>query len=330
MILEKQKDYKKPIKNSIKKVAVIGAGTMGHGLALVHAIGGCEVDLYDTNPRALSRSKKLISAACETLIQAGVHEKTELRKAKARIYPRNKLAVAVADADLIVEAVVERADVKKQVFSEIGLYVNKNTIIASNTSYLDVFRLLPPGLSIQTLIAHWYTPPYIIDLVDIAPGPETNPENVEEVRILYEQFGKAPLIFDKLIQGYIANRLQSALNLECLHIIDEGWAEAKDIDFSIKHGLATRLAVLGHMRKMDFTGLEMVRNALASRAYSPPKLTGKSPTLERLIEAGNKGVMSGAGHYEYGDVSAEELFKDRDLRLLKMKKAIQNIGEKQI
>ena len=134
MILERQKKIcKKPRKNSIKKVAVIGAGTMGHALALVHAIGGCEVDLYDTNPIALSRSKKLISAACETLVQAEIHEKTELSAAKARIYRCNELSVAVADADLIVEAVVERANVKKQVFSEIGLYVNKNTIKYPNS-----------------------------------------------------------------------------------------------------------------------------------------------------------------------------------------------------
>ena len=149
------------------------------------------------------------------------------------------------------------------------------------------------------------------------------------LRILYEQFGKTPLVFEKLLQGYIANRLQSALNLESLRMIDEGWVEAKDIDFSIRHGLVARLAILGHMRKMDYTGLEIARDILASRVYTPPTPTGGSVTLDKLVEAGRNGVMSGAGHYDYGGEPAEKLLQIRDLKLLEMKKAIQNIEEKE-
>lgn len=313
----------------MKKVAVIGAGTMGHGLALVHAIGGCEVNLFDIDSDVLNRARQLIAAACATLVRAGVHQQHELDAAQARITLCSELAGAVADADLIVEAVVEKADVKRTVFSDIAAVAPAKSIIASNTSYLDVFPLLPDGLGVRTLIAHWYTPPYIIDLVDIAPGPETDPKHIQAIRTLYEDFGKAPLVFEKLIQGYIANRLQSALNLECLRMIDEGWAGAGDIDFSIRHGLVERLAVLGHMRKMDYTGIEMARNALASRVYTPPTPTGRSATLDRLVESGRTGVMSGAGHYDYGDVPAEKLLETRDVKLLEMKKAIQDIEGKQ-
>ncbi len=313
----------------MKNVAVIGAGTMGHGLALVHAIGGCQVRLFDIDPATLDRARDLIAAACGTLVRAGAHGQDDLDAAQARIVPCDDLAAAVADADLVVEAVVEKADIKRSVFAEIAAAAPADAVVASNTSYLDVFPLLPEGLETRTLIAHWYTPPYIIDLVDIAPGPDTDPKHVAALRDLYEGFGKAPLVFEKLIHGYIANRLQSALNLECLRMIDEGWTKAEDIDFSIRHGLVERLAVLGHMRKMDYTGIEMARNALASRAYTPPTPTGGSPTLDRLVEAGRTGVMSGAGHYDYGDRSPEELFETRDLKLLEMKKAIQDIEGKQ-
>lgn len=313
----------------MKKVTVIGAGTMGHGLALVHAIGGCQVQLFDIDAAVVERARKLIAAACATLVRAGVHQKQELDAAQARISPCNELAAAVADADLIVEAVVEKAEVKRTVYAEIAAAAPADAVIASNTSYLDVFPLLPDGLGVRTLIAHWYTPPYIIDLVDIAPGPDTDPKHVAAIRALYEGFGKAPLVFEKLIQGYIANRLQSALNLECMRMIDEGWVSAKDIDFSIRHGLVERLAVLGHMRKMDYTGIEMARNALASRVYTPPTPTGGSATLDRLVESGRTGVMSGAGHYDYDGEPAEKLLATRDMKLLEMKKAILDIEGKQ-
>lgn len=311
----------------MKNIAVIGAGTMGHGLALVHAIGGCDVRLYDIDPEMLTQARGLMKAACNTLQKDGVHTRAELDAALARIEDCNELAATVADADLIVEAVVEKTDVKRVVFAEIADLAPDDAVVASNTSYLDVFPLLPEKLKTRTLIAHWYTPPYIVDLVDIAPGPDTDPKHVETLRALYEGFGKAPLVFEKLIQGYIANRLQSALNLECLRMIDEGWVKAEDIDFSIRYGLIERLAVLGHMRKADYTGIQMMQNALASRAYQPPPQNGRSDTVDRLIAEGRTGVRAGAGFYDYGDKSPEALFEDRDLKLLKMKKAIQDIVE---
>ena len=312
----------------MKRVAVIGAGTMGHGLALVHAIGGCQVNLFDINPVVLGRAQKLISAACSTLVDAGVHQQADVDAAQSRIKQSSNIANALKNSELIVEAVVEKKEVKRSVFAEIAKFADANATIASNTSYLDVFSLLPNGLGIKTLIAHWYTPPYIIDLVDIAPGPETDQKYITKVRDLYEKFGKAPLIFEKLIQGYIANRLQSAMNLECLNMIDKGLVSAEAIDFSIRHGLASRLAVLGHMKKMDFTGIEMARNALASRVYTPPQPTGDSITLNQLIEKGRTGVMSGAGHYDYGNIPAEKLLEIRDLKLLEIKKAMKDIEGK--
>lgn len=309
----------------MKQVAVIGAGTMGHSLALVHGLGGCKVRIFDKNPAALGQAKKLIKAASATLLKSGVKNNSALEKAENSIDFCEDIKICLGNADLVIEAVVEDEDVKKAVFDNISDAAPNDAVIASNTSYLDIFPLLPGNLRSRTLIAHWYTPPYIIDLVDIAPGPDTDPIHLQMLRELYDSFGKAPLVFDRLIQGYIANRLQSALNLECLRMIDEGWVGAEDIDFSIRYGLVERLAVLGHMRKMDYTGIEMVRKALASRAYSPPPPTDHSPTLDELVKDGRTGVMAGAGHYDYGDKSPEKLFESRDLKLLEMKKAIKRI-----
>ncbi|MBN9671710.1 3-hydroxyacyl-CoA dehydrogenase family protein [Roseibium aggregatum] len=314
----------------IQRVAVIGAGTMGHALALVHALGGCPVNLFDSSPEVLSGAPVRIAAACGTLEEAGRISEEQAQAALQRIAFSGSLAEAVATADLIVEAVVEKAGIKRSVFAEIDAHAPMEAVIASNTSYLDVFPLIPQARQATSAIAHWYTPPYIVDLVDLVSGPRTNPEIVPALKSLYEGWGKAPLEFDTMVPGYIANRLQAALNLECLRMIEEFGVSAEDIDFSIRHGLVERLAVLGHMRKMDFTGLEMVRNGIASGTYQPPVNNGQSPVLDRLIEDGRSGVGAGAGFFDYGGASAEELFHDRDLRLLKFKTQLKNLmGEKQ-
>lgn len=311
----------------MKNIATIGAGTMGHALALVHAIGGCSVRLQDINADVLGKAPSLVAAACGTLVESGMISAEAAEAAKDRIRYVATLAEALDEVDLVVEAVVEKADIKQQVYAEIDALAPRSAILASNTSYLDVFPLMPASRADKSLVAHWYTPPYIVDLVDIAPGPACDPANVEAVRALYEGFGKAPLVFERLIPGYIANRLQSALNLECMRMIDEGWVGAAEIDFSIRHGLTERLTILGHMRKLDYTGLEMVRNGMATKSYIPPEQKGGSPTLSRLIDEGRTGVRAGAGFYDYPDSSPEALFKDRDLKLLKLKQAIKKIEE---
>lgn len=310
---------------SIKEVAVIGAGTMGHALALVHALGGCRVMLHDATASVLARAPDLIATACDTLCEAEAISARQAEAARNRVMLTDRLEQAVAKADLVVEAVVEKVEVKRAVFEDIDRHAPASAIIASNTSYLDVFPLIPASRQASSAIAHWYSPPYIVDLVDIAPGPSTAPQVIETLRALYQGFGKAPLVFGQLVPGYIANRLQAALNLECLRMIDEGWASAAEIDFSIEHGLIHRLALLGHMRKMDYTGLEMIRNGLAARTYQPPENTGRSAILERLVEDGRTGVRAGAGFYDYNGETMENLLHQRDLGLLQLKKTLSTL-----
>ncbi len=308
-------------------VAVIGAGTMGHALALVHALGGCDVALYDADEEVLARAPGLIADGLATLTRAGAIDVDVAARAGGRIRRAADLEGAIGHADLVVEAVVERAGIKKALFEEIDRYAPPDAILASNTSYLDVFPLIPEARRPFAAIAHWYTPPYIVDLVDIVPGPDTVPETITVLERLYKGFGKAPLVFDDHIPGYIANRLQMALNLECLRMLDEGWVDAADIDRSIRHGLVLRLAVLGHMQKMDFTGLEMVRNGVASGTYAPPAATGRSATLDRMIAEGRTGVSAGAGFFDYGDTPVDQLYRARDERLLRLKAALSDILE---
>lgn len=306
---------------------MLGAGTMGHALALVFALGGHRVRLTDSSAATLARAPALMRAALETLIEGGeAPDGFDAARLDAAISTHASLPDTVRGAAIVVEAIVERPDAKQALYAELDAMLPEATIIASNTSYLDVFPLIPERRQAQALIAHWYTPPYLVDLVDIVPGPNTDPMVVATLRDLVAAMGKQPVVFGKFISGYVANRLQSALSLEVNRLIDEGIATPEQIDLSVIHGLALRLPVLGHLMKADFTGLPMARNALANRTYTPPAARETSPTLEGLLAEGRTGAMSGRGYYDWGGKSPEDLFRARDRKLIAIRRAMREAG----
>jgi 3-hydroxybutyryl-CoA dehydrogenase len=311
----------------IATVGVIGAGTMGHALALVHALGGMQVRLQDSSEAALARAPGLIDSALATLVEAEAVTAADAKAAVARIGCMPDLAQAVTGVDLVVEAIVESPEAKREIFARIDAHARDDALIASNTSHLDIFDLVPAARARTTLIAHWYTPPYIVDLVDLVGGPGTDPAAIERLRVLYDALGKKPVVMRRFISGYIANRIQSAIGLEVYRLLDEGYATAEDIDTAVIHGLALRMPILGFLRKADFTGLDMVRRALANRTYEPPVPRSNSETLDRLLAEGRGGVMSGRGFFDYRGCTADELFRARDRRLLALKRHLDEQGD---
>jgi 3-hydroxybutyryl-CoA dehydrogenase len=309
------------------EVAVIGAGLMGHALALVFALGGHQVRLTDTSADSLERAPGLMAQALATLAEAsevdGTWNRHRLAKA-VRCVP--SLAETVQGASVVIEAVVERPDVKRALYEQLVGLMQPDAILASNTSNLDIFPLVPAALQARTIIAHWYTPPYLCDLVDLCPGPATQPGAVETVREMVAAMGKAPVVFKQMVQGYVANRLQAAMQLEVYRLLDEGLVTPKDIDDSVLHGLALRIPILGIMAKADFTGLLLMQQGLKNRSYTPPVPQDSSPTLDALIAEGRTGVMSGKGYFDWGDRSPEDLFQERDRKLLALKQALRAIG----
>jgi 3-hydroxybutyryl-CoA dehydrogenase len=308
-------------------VAVVGAGLMGHALALVFALGGHQVRLTDNNPDTLARAPDLMATALATLTEAGEADASWNRqKLSAAVRCVPSLAETVKDAALVIEAVVERPDVKRTLYDQLQSLMAPDAIVASNTSNLDIFPLVPDALQERTIIAHWYTPPYLCDLVDLCPGPRTKPGMVETVRDMVAAMGKAPVVFKQMVQGYVANRLQAAMQLEVYRLLDEGLVTAKDIDDSVLHGLALRIPILGIMAKADFTGLLLMQQGLRNRSYTPPEPRERSETLDALIAEGRTGVMAGKGYFDWGDRAPEELFRERDRKLLALKQALRAIG----
>lgn len=310
-----------------KRVAIVGAGLMGHAIALVFALGGHRVRLTDYNPAILAEARGLIDKAAGTLRDAGeIGPEWTAERLAAAISQHEDLGETVADADLIVEAITERADWKSALFEQLDALAPPNAIIASNTSNLDVFPLIPKRRWGRAIITHWYTPPYLVDLVDVVPTPETDPAVTAEITAMLTAMGKEPVVFSRFITGYVANRLQDAIALEIFRMMDEGYVTAADVDRSVIHGLALRMPIVGILGKADFTGLEMMRLNLANATYQPPPVTGSSRALEAVQAGGGEGVRSGRGFYDWGDASPAELFEERDQRLLALKRALRQIG----
>ena len=309
------------------QVAVVGAGLMGHALALVFALGGHDVRLTDSSLAALDRAPNLMAAALATLVEGGEADASWDRQRLSRAvrcFP--SLGDCVRGASLVVEAVVEREDVKRSVYENLDGLMKPDAILASNTSNLDIFPLVPPGLRRRAIVAHWYTPPYLCDLVDLCPGPDTDPAAIETVRAMVAAMGKVPVVFKQMVQGYVANRLQAAIGLEVQRMLDEGWVTPKDIDDSVIHGIALRMPILGVLAKADFTGLPLMQQGMRNRSYEPPPVRGNSETLDKLIAEGRTGVMSGKGYFDWGGRTPEELFEERDRKLIALKRALRAIG----
>ena len=310
----------------MSRVAVIGAGTMGHALALVFALGGHQVRLTDSNEATLGRSQGLMEKALATLVAGGEAPADWTSAHLAQSVTRHaSLAEAVDGAELIVEAIIETPEAKRALFAQLDALAPPDAVIASNTSHLDVFPLIPEARQAKALIAHWYTPPYLVDLVDVIPGPHCEPAAFEGVMGMLRAMGKQPLGLKKFVPGYVANRIQAAIGLEVQSLLDQGVATAPEIDAAIIHGLALRLPILGVFAKADFTGLALSQAILSNKSYTPPPVRGRSDVLDGLVAEGRTGVLAGAGYYDWPQEPAA-LFEARDRRLIALKQAMREIG----
>lgn len=311
----------------MSEVAIIGAGTMGHAIGLVFALGGHRVRLTDTSEATLRRAPALMATALETLAEAG-----EVRSSLAQtglgqaVRLCETLEETVRGADLVVEAIIEDAAAKGALFALLAGLMREDAILASNTSQLDIFPLVPEALRARTLITHYYTPPYLVDLVDVVGSPQTDPAVIETVKRMLVAAGMAPLVFQKFVPGYIANRIQAAIAAEVYALLDAGMVTPEEVDLSVIHGLALRLPVLAVLAKADFTGLPLVHTVLTNGSYVPPAEPKHNRTLEKLVAEGRTGVMAGKGFFDWGDEAPEKLFRERDRRLLKLKQALRGIS----
>jgi len=297
--------------NDVKRAVGVGAGVMGHSIAHVFAQAGIEVNLVDLNETVLEHAMDLMKANLETLAEFKKVSGNEIPGILARIHPTTDLAGGAEGVDFAVEAVAEVPDVKREVFSQLDQFCPGNTVIASNTSSLDIFDIEQIVKPERLVAAHWFAPPHIIPLVEVVPGPKTSQEVVEFTANLMKRLGKKTVIMKEFVPAFIVNRIQHSISRAVWEMLEKGWATPEEIDLAIKLTLGVRLPIVGVVQTTDFTGLDLI--------YDIMKGEGRvSPLVEEKVKQGHLGVKTSKGVYDYGERSEAEILKKRDRRYLKL------------
>lgn len=311
----------------IKKVLVVGAGTMGHGIAQSFAQAGYDVALFSRTSQTLERAKSLIESSLEAFAQEGMVERNHISEIIGRINMTQSLEEAAGDADIAFETVVERAADKQDIFNRLDSVCPARTILASNTTALNIFDIEKTSRSDRVCISHWYTPPQLIPLVDVVKGPNTSEETVQTMVEVLKIIGKAPLLLRKFISGYIISRLQIATMREIMFLLDNDIVTPEQLDVAAKAGLALRMMVVGLVQRIDFGGLDLsvknldnpyVQSQITPLDYKPKK-------IYELVQDGHLGVKTGKGFYDYSGRTEAEVCYERDIKLIKMLKAYKEI-----
>jgi 3-hydroxybutyryl-CoA dehydrogenase len=280
----------------IRQIAVIGTGTMGRGIAYLAAVAGYETVIHDADAGALDAAKASIESTLQKGVQRGKVTAGEAAAAGARIHLASDLEPAVHGADLIVEAVPENLELKKDLFAQADLFCGDETIMASNTSSISISLLAQSVERRDRFVGlHFFNPPHVMKLIEIVRGERTSDETVAQVREVAEAMGKTAIVV-RDSPGFATSRLGVAIGLEAIRMLEEGVASAEDIDRAMELGYNHPM---GPLRLTDLVGLDVrlgIAEYLASTLglrFDPPEL------LRRMVADGKLGKKTGEGFYRW-------------------------------
>lgn len=296
--------------DAVKTILVVGAGTMGHGIAQTCALKGFQVDLVDRDESILANAVGLMRASLETLAANNVINSNEIEPAVNRVSLSTDISKVAGEADFVIESVSEDTEIKRKVFAELGKACRPEVILSTNTSSLDVFSLAEVPNPDRLVAAHWFAPPQIIPLVEVCPGPDTSPEVVEQTVKLMRMLGKEPVTMDKFVPSFIVNRIQGYISMAVFEMLNNGWATPDQIDRAVKLSLGVRLPVVGVVQSMDFTGLDLIQAVYGAQGIN-------IPLVDEKVTEGKLGAKTSSGIYEYDGKPEKEILAKRDGRYLK-------------
>jgi 3-hydroxybutyryl-CoA dehydrogenase len=301
-----------------REAAVVGAGTMGAGIALLAARHGLGVRLVARSRPSLDGALARIRDTLDFLTAEGELTPAAGEQALARVSTTTDLAAALRGADLVLEAVSEDAGTKRAVYVDIGAQAGPAALVASTTSGLDIFALAPDFPAPERLlIAHFWNPPYLVPLVEVVPGPATSREIVAETEALLRAWGCVPVTLTRYVPGFIGVRLNSALYREAVDLIEHGITSAAGIDAVMRESIALRFPVLDVMEVADFGGLDTFSRVWEHMFPAISAVRELPPGVRRAVAGGALGLKSGRGFYDYRGRSAAALLRERDRRLLR-------------
>ena len=307
----------------VKKVGVIGAGTMGHGIAQAYAQEGYPVTITDVAKSALTGVKDRIKSNLGTLAREGLIPEKEIENIMGRITVVDSLENAVRDADLVTEAVFEDLPTKTGIFHEMEKFCSPECLLASNTSSFPMTQISSQmEKPDRAIVTHWMNPPYLVPLVEVVPGEKTSEETYKTAHEILVKIKKVPVKVQKEILGFLINRIQAAMNREVYHLVEVGAASAEDIDRAVVTSLGFRLAFLGPLLVRDLAGLDVECKVADTILPVLDSSTQPNRLLKDMVDRGDYGTKTGKGFFSYTPESIAELIKERDRRFIHLLKEL--------
>jgi len=279
-------------------VLVCGAGAMGRQIAMLAALGGYETRLYDVAPEQLDIALDDLRTIMTRRVAKQRNTAEEAEAAFARLAVCDDLAEAAADADAVIEAVVERLDVKRELFAKLGELVPEEAVLATNSSSIVSSKLADVVPNPERLCnLHFFNPPLVLTLVELVRGPHTSSSTIERFSAIADRMGRTTVLLEKEIFGFVVNRVLRAIFDEAIALHEAGIASIEDIDTAVTAGLNHPI---GPFALLDLTGIDVNYHikALEAEELGDPA-AGPSRTLTELYEAGRLGRKSGQGFYDY-------------------------------
>jgi 3-hydroxybutyryl-CoA dehydrogenase len=282
----------------MRTVLVVGAGAMGSQIALVAALAGYDVRLVDLDATRLATAERQLRDRMAAQVVKGRRTGEDVEAAFARLSLDTDLATAAADVDLVVEAVVEELDVKRTLFAELDRLCPEHTILSSNTSSFVPSRIADATRRPDRFCnLHFFNPALVMTCVEVVRSPATSDETIKAAVGFVEAIGKLPVVLDKEVPGFVANRILNAVRDEAIRLLEGGYASVAAIDTACRTALGYPM---GPFELMDLTGIDigyLTRQARYAETGDPADLPSR--TVTELVEAGHLGRKSGRGFYTY-------------------------------
>lgn len=302
---------------NINTVAVIGTGQMGPGIAMTCAKAGYSCIVVGRSDASLERAAKKVDAILGQMREYDLVDDDEIQAIKGRISYRKDGLAGAGEADLVIEGINEDLPAKQKLFAELEEVCRPDAILASTTSGL---RAADIGAQTKhperVIVAHYWNPPHLLPLVEVAPSPQTSQEVIDAVFAFLESTGHKPVLVHKDCLGFIANRLQHALWREALAMVEQGIASPEEIDDAVKTSFGARTPVYGLFEHMDLVGLDLVNYMHGYLLADLDAQQGPNRVLAERVERGDLGAKTGKGFYDWSKRSAADVIRTRDTELL--------------